>query len=76
MIPHADTIYTINTQEYQEQLRHAASQRLAASIDTGGHSRVRVAWLSGMLSRLRSASQEWVARPLTTGSAEPAHRAI
>ena len=75
MIPHADTIYTINTREYQEQLRHAASQRLAASIDTGGHSRVGVGWLAGVLTRLRGASQEWMARPLPTGSAKPAHRA-
>ena len=76
MFPHADTIYTINSLDYQERLRHAASQRLAASVHTGGHSRVGVAWLGGVLSRLRGASQGWVARPLTTGSAEPAHRAI
>jgi hypothetical protein len=76
MFPHADTSYTIHTLDYQERLRHAASQRLAASIDTGGHSRVGVAWLVAALSRLRGASQGWMARPLTTGSAEPAHRLI
>jgi hypothetical protein len=76
MVPYADTIYTINTRDYQEQLRHAASQRLAASIDTGGHSRVGLAWLGGVFSRLRSTSQAWVARPLTTGSAKSAHRMI
>ena len=76
MFPHADTIYTINTLDYQERLRHAASQRLAASVDTGEHSRVGVAWLSGALSRLRDASQGWLARPLTTGSAQTAHRVI
>ena len=76
MFPHADTIYTIHALDYQERLRHAASQRLAASIDTGGHSRVGVGWLAGVLTRLRGASQGWVARPQTTGSAEPAHRAI
>ena len=76
MFPHADTIYTINRLDYQERVRHAASQRLAASIDTGGHARVGVTWLGGLLSRLRAASQGWMARPLTTGSAEPAHRVI
>jgi hypothetical protein len=75
MFPHADTIYTINTLDYPQQLRHAANQRLAASIDTGGHSRVGVGWLAGVLTRLRGASQEWMARPLPTGSAKPAHRA-
>ncbi len=76
MFPHADTIYTIQTLDYQERLRHAASQRLAANVDAGGHSRVGVAWLGGMVSRLRGTIQGWVARPLTTGSAEPAHRVI
>ena len=76
MFPHADTIYTIQSLDYQERLRHAASQRLAANVDTGGNSRVGVAWLGGMVSRLRSTIQGWVARPLTTGSAEPAHRVI
>ena len=76
MFPHADTIYTINTLDYPQQLRHAANQRLAASVRTGGHSRVGVAWLGGVVSRLRGARQEWVARPLATGSAEPAHRVI
>jgi len=76
MFPHADTLYTINRLDYPQQLRHAADQRLAASVHTARHSRVGVAWLGGMLSQLRSASQRWVARPLTTGSAEPAHRAI
>jgi len=76
MFPHADTIYTINSLDYPQQLRHAASQRLAASVHTGGHSRVGVAWLGGVLSRLRGASQGWVARPLTTGFAKPAHRVI
>jgi hypothetical protein len=72
MFPHADTIYTINTQDYPQRLRHAASQRLAANVDTGGHSRVGVAWLGAALSRLRGAIQGWVTRPLTTGSAKPA----
>ena len=76
MFPHADTICTINTLDYQERQRYAASQRLAANIQTSGHSRVGVAWLGGMVSRLRAAIQGWVARPLTTGSAEPAHRVI
>ena len=76
MFPHADTICTINTLDNQERLRHAASQRLAASVHTGGHTRAGVAWLSGALSRLRDASQGWLARPLTTGSAQPAHRVI
>ena len=76
MLPHADTICTINTLDNEERLRHAVSQRLAASVHTGGHSRAGVAWLSGIVSRLRGAIQGWVARPLTTGSAEPAHRVI
>jgi hypothetical protein len=76
MFPHADTIYTIHALDYQERLRYAASQRLAASVHTGGHSRVRIAWLGGALSRLRSAIQGWVARPLTISSAKPAHRVI
>ena len=76
MFPHADTICTINTLDNQERLRHAASQRLAASVHTGGHSRVGAAWLVGALSRLCDASQGWLARPLTTGSAKPAHRVI
>jgi hypothetical protein len=76
MFPHADTICTFNTLNNQERLRHAANQRLAASVHTGGHSRVEVAWLSGALSRLRDARQGWLARPLTTGSAQPAHRVI
>ena len=76
MFPHADTIYTIQSLDYQERLRQAASQRLAASADTGEHSRVGAAWFSGALSRLRDASQRCLARPLTTGSAQPAHRVI
>jgi hypothetical protein len=76
MVPHADTICTINTLNNQERLRDAASQRVAASVDIGQHSRIKVAWLSGALSRLRDASQGWLARPLTTGSAKPAHRMI
>jgi hypothetical protein len=76
MFPHADTIYTINTLDYQERLRHAASQRLAAGVQTGGHSRVGAAWLGDVLSRLRGASRGWVACPLTPGSPEPAHRVI
>ena len=76
MFPHADTICTINTLDNQERLRHAASQRLAANIHSSGPSRVGVAWLGGIVSRLRGAIQGWVARPLTTGSAEPAHRVI
>jgi hypothetical protein len=74
MFPHADTIYTINALDHEHLMRHAASQRLAASVHTGGHSRVGVAWLGGALSRLRGAIQGWVARPLTTGSPKPAHR--
>ncbi len=76
MFPHADTICTFNTLNNQERLRHAASQRLAASVHTGGHSRVEIAWLGRVLPRLRGAVQGWVARPLTTGSVEPAHRVI
>jgi hypothetical protein len=76
MFPHADTIYTVHTLDYQERLRHAASQRLAASVHSGRHSHLGVAWFSGMLSRLRGAIQGWVARPMTTGSANPAHRVI
>ena len=76
MFPHADTIYTIHTLDYQERLRHAASQRLAATAHTDANSRVVAAWLSGALSRLRDASQRWLVRPLTTGSAQTAHRLI
>jgi hypothetical protein len=76
MFPHADTIYTINALDHERLMRRAAGQRLAASVRTGRHRHVGVAWLVGALSRLREASQEWVARPLTTGSAEPAHRVI
>ena len=76
MFPHADTIYTIHALDYQERLRYAASQRLAASVQTSGHSRVGIAWLGGALSRLHSAIQGWVARPLTIGSAKPAPRVI
>jgi hypothetical protein len=76
MIPHPNTIYTINALDHEHLMRRAASDRLAASAHTAGHPRVRVAWLGGVLSRLRGARQEWVARPLTTGSAEPAHRVI
>jgi hypothetical protein len=76
MFPHADTIYTINSLDYPQRLRHATNQRLAASVHTGRHSRVGVAWLGGVLSRLRGASQGWVTRPLSTGSPEPAHRVI
>jgi hypothetical protein len=85
MFPHADTIYTINTRDYQEQLRHAASQRLAASAQVNKHPslivpasahRVAATLVGGLLMRWRGASQGWVARPLTSGSAEPAHRVI
>jgi hypothetical protein len=76
MVPHADTIYTIQSLDYQERLRHAASQRLAASVHTDANSRVLAAWLSGALSRLRDASHGWLARPLTTGSGQSAHRVI
>jgi hypothetical protein len=76
MFPHADTIYTIHALDYEERLRHAASQRLAASVHTGGHSHAGVSWLGGALSRLHGAIQGLVARPLTTGSPEPVHRVI
>jgi hypothetical protein len=76
MFPHADTICTINTLNNQERLQDAASQRLAASVHTDANSRVLAAWLSGALSRLRDASHGWLARPLTTGSGQPAHRVI
>ena len=76
MFTHPETLCSLSNLDYQERLRHAANQRLAASVHTARHSRVGVGWLGGMLSQLRSASQRWVARPLTTGSAEPAHRAI
>jgi hypothetical protein len=85
MFPHADTICTINTLNNQERLRYAASQRLAASAQMDKHRpviepasahRVVATLFGGLLTRLHDASQGWVARPLTTGSAEPAHRVI
>jgi hypothetical protein len=76
MIPHPETVCMLGTLEFQERLRDAARGRLAASADTGERSRVGVAWLGGVLSRLRGASQGWVARPLTTGAARPALRVI
>jgi hypothetical protein len=85
MFPHADTIYTIHTLDYQERLRLAAKERLAASAQMDKHRpaiepasahRVMATLFGGVLSRLRGASQGWVARPLTTGSTEPAHRVI
>jgi hypothetical protein len=76
MFPHADTIYTINTLDYQERLRHAASQRLAASAQMDKHPslivpvsarRVAATVVGELLARWRGTNRVRLSHPQTTG---------
>ncbi len=81
MFPHADTVYTINSLDYPERLRHAASQRLAAGAQVNKHPslsvpasahRVAATLVGGLLMRWRGANRVRLSRPRTTGWALPA----
>jgi hypothetical protein len=76
MFPHPETVCTTNTLEYQERLRHAASQRLAASAQVNKHPspivpasahRVAATLVGGLLMRWRGANRVRLSRPQTTG---------
>jgi hypothetical protein len=76
MFPHADTVYTIQTLDYQERLQHAASQRLAACAQVNEHPsltvpasthRVAATLVGGLLMRWRGANRVRLPRPQTTG---------
>jgi hypothetical protein len=76
MFPHADTIYTINSLDYPQRLRHAANQRLAAGTQVNRHPslivpasarRVAATLVGGLLMRWRGANRVRLPRPQTTG---------
>jgi hypothetical protein len=76
MFPHADTAYTIQMLDYEQRLRHAASQRLAASTQVNKHPslivpasahRVAATLVGGLLMRWRGANRVRLSRPQTTG---------
>jgi hypothetical protein len=48
MLPHPDTVGTLRTLEYQERLRDAAQERLAASAEMGARSRTTRSWPAGL----------------------------
>ena len=77
MVPHADMIYTINTLDYPQRLRHAANQRLAATAQVDTHPpvimpasvhRVATTLFGGLLTRWVSAHRIRLARPLKIGA--------
>jgi hypothetical protein len=77
MFPHPDTVWTTSALEYQERLRLAARDRLAApthaqedaclscAITRTVH-RVADSWLRRWLPRLRGANQVDVAHPMAS----------
>jgi hypothetical protein len=76
MFPHIDTISTINALDHEHLMRHAASQRLAASAQGEKHPpvilpaaihRIAAARFGGWQTRWRSALRVRLTRPLTTG---------
>ena len=76
MFPHADTIYTINAMDHERQLRHAASQRLAASAQVNKHPslivpasarRVAATVVGELLTRWRGTNRVRLSHPQTTG---------
>jgi hypothetical protein len=81
MIPHPDTAFVISALDYQERLREAEKDRIAASAQTGGRSpltplrtaRLLVAsWLSGVVTRGPGAKQTPVSPPLSRIHTRPA----
>jgi hypothetical protein len=85
MFPHADTIYTINTLDHEQKVRHAVKQRLAAtappdepspSIMSASTRQVRTTLVGGLLRRWHGATWVRLLRQLLRGSAEPVHRVI
>jgi len=76
MFPHADMICTINTLDNQERLRHAASQRLAASAQMDKHRpvivpasvrRIAATVVGELLTRWRGTNRVRLSHPQTTG---------
>ena len=81
MFPHADTLYTIQALDYEQKLRQAASERLAASaqvdrrqavIVPASAGRVAAILCSGLLTRLRGTIRVRLSPQLTTGSVQRA----
>jgi hypothetical protein len=81
MLPHPETICTLKTMEYQERLREAAKDRLAASVQQGRHAptrtrgnalRIAALQLGGCLARLSGPTSERAASPRTNDQAWPA----
>ena len=72
---HPETIFSLNTFDYQQRLNDAAKERIAASAQTPGPSpksrltagyRTMAAWLGGLLSRWHGANRVRPSRPLTS----------
>ncbi len=75
MFPHPDTVCLLSAFDYQQRLREAAKERLAASAQTDERSlsllaeaahRVAATWLRGLLPRPRGADRVRLPRPQTT----------
>jgi hypothetical protein len=48
MLPHPDTVCTLSALDYQERLRDAAQERLAASAQIDARSRTTRSWSAGL----------------------------
>jgi hypothetical protein len=76
MLPHPETVCLLGTLDFQERLRDAARERLAASAQVGKHPlvfmpaaihRVAAALFGGWRTGWHSARRVRLSRPLTTG---------
>lgn len=82
MFPHADTVCSLGQLDYQELLRTAGQQRLAAIIKTGPRPqdpmpgpahRTAVPWISRPLRSAQRLRQAWLTAGRPSGSALSAH---
>jgi hypothetical protein len=81
MLPHPDTVCTLSALDYQERLRDAAQERLAASADMEARSRTirlwpddlaPVTWLRGWVTRVYGAQQVRESLPPPSNATLPA----
>jgi hypothetical protein len=82
MFPHSDTICSLGELDYQELLRTAAQQRLAATFKAGPRPqdpmpgpahRTAVPWISRPLRSAQHLLQAWLMAGRPSGSAPSAH---
>ena len=80
MLPHLETVCTINTMEHQERLREVAKARVAASaqvsqgpaIANARSARQFAAWTSDFLTRLPGSIRTRLTTLLANSQAQPA----